>query len=298
VPSVSVVIPTLRRPVALTRAIESVLGQTFQDFEIVVVIDGPDRETVPGALKAIDPRIRVAALEANVGLAEARNVGVNLAEGRWIALLDDDDVWLPEKLELQVAKAIDAGGEYVFVPCKFIEKTGQMERVMPAKLPSTPENFSEYIYCREGYLQPSMFFMSRALCLEVPFTKGLRHVEDADWLLRAMRHPQVEIAAVDRPLSIYYNLDGGKRESDVRSWQHPLRWAVENHELFTRRSFPFYVARIGVHARKAGEPLGVLWQLVMTARRFGRINAKVMSYFLAYWFLPERTLRRLRGVFR
>ena len=297
-PSISVIIPTLRRPAMLERAVRSVLAQTFRDFEIIVVIDGPDTQTDPDAVELLDPGIRVLSLASNVGLAEARNVGIRHANGRYIALLDDDDEWLPEKLNYQYARAVEVGGDYVFVPCKFVERTLQVERIMPERLPTSAANFSEYIYCEQGYLQPSMFFMSRALCLEVPFTTGLRHVEDSDWLLRATRHPKIQIGAVDLPLSIYYNLDDGKRESEVTPWQNPLRWAVENHHLFTRRAFPFYVARIGINARRAGEPVGVLFHLIDTARRYGDVRSKALAYFFAYWYLPSDTLRRLRNAVR
>jgi glycosyltransferase involved in cell wall biosynthesis len=296
-PSVSVIIPTLNRPATLTRALRSVTTQTFQDLEILVVIDGPDAETIPGIIEALDPRIRVLALPANVGLAEARNVGIRQARGRWVALLDDDDEWFADKLRLQVARAAELGGEYVFVPCRFMEKTNELERVMPERLPTSAVNFSEYMYCEQGYLQPSMFFMSRALCLEIPFTKGLRHLEDADWLLRAMRHPGVQVGGVDQTLSIYYNLNNGIRESETTPWQHKLTWAVENHFLFSRRAFPFFVARIGLNARKAHMPPTVLLQLLKAARRYGSINAKVLVYLLAYWFLPDHTLRRVRSAF-
>jgi glycosyltransferase involved in cell wall biosynthesis len=291
---VSAIIPTRNRPELLERAVRSVLAQTFQDFEVLVVIDGPDENTQAEVLKAMDPRIEVLSLAANVGLAEARNEGIRQAHGRWVALLDDDDEWLPEKLRLQVRCAEEMGGNYVFVPCKFIEKTLTLERVMPERLPSSTANFSEYIYCEQGYLQPSMFFMSRALCLEVPFTKGLRHVEDSDWLLRAMRHPDIRLGGVDQPLSIYYNYKSGVRESETTPCKHPLEWAVANHELFTRRAFPFYVARIVVNARRAGEPLSVLFRLMRTASRYGSLSPKVVAYFLAYWFLSDGSLKRLR----
>ena len=295
---VSVIIPTLRRSALLERAVHSVLAQTYSDFEIILIIDGPDEQTKPEAFTALDPRIRVLPLPVNVGLAEARNSGIRQARGRWIALLDDDDEWLPDKLRRQVARAEELGGHSVFSPAKFMDKTLQLERVMPESLPSGPSNFSEYIYCDQGYLQPSMFFMSRALCLEVPFTRGLRHVEDSDWLLRATKHPLIQVGAVDQPLSIYYNLNDGRRESEVTPWEHPLRWAVDNHELFTRRAFPFYVARIGINARKAGASIAVLFRLMRTARQYGSLDGKAIAYFLAYWFLPDHTLRRLRYALR
>jgi glycosyltransferase involved in cell wall biosynthesis len=252
---------------------------------------------VPDLIESLDPRIRVVSLSANVGLAEARNVGIRQARSRWIALLDDDDEWFVDKLNLQFAKAAEMQGDYIFVPCKFIEKTRELERIMPERLPTSPANFSEYIYCEQGYLQPSMFFMSRALCLEVPFTKGLRHLEDADWLLRAMRHPGVQIGAVDQTLSIYYNYNNGARESETTPWRNKLTWAVDNHYLFSRRAFPFFIARIGLNARKARMPPSVLLQLIKTAHRYGSLNGKVLLYFMAYWFLPDHTLRRVRSAF-
>jgi glycosyltransferase involved in cell wall biosynthesis len=297
-PEITVVIPTLRRPALVERGIRSVLNQSYRNFEILVIVDGPDPDTDARLLEAMDSRVRVIELSENVGLAEARNVGIREARGRWVALLDDDDEWLPEKLEAQLSKGESLGGDYIFVVCKFIEKTLRLERVMPDRLPSGAAKFSEYIYCDQGYLQPSMFFMSRALALEVPFTRGLRHVEDSDWLLRATRHPQIQVGCVDRPLSIYYNYGDGKRESEVTPWQHPLKWAIDNHALFTRRAFPFYIARIGVNARRSGESVLVLLHLMRAAWRYGTFNVKVLGYFLAYWFLPDYTLRKMRRVFR
>jgi glycosyltransferase involved in cell wall biosynthesis len=297
VPSVSAIIPTRNRPQMLERAIRSVLAQSYADFEIIVVIDGPDPNTSPTYCESIDPRIRCLSLPVNVGLAEARNEGIRHARGRWIALLDDDDEWLPQKLQLQVAKAIQMGGDYVFVPCKFIEKTRSLERVMPNHLPAGPLRFSEYIYCDQGYLQPSMYFMSRKLCLEVPFTKGLRHIEDSDWLLRATRHPGIQVAGIDEALSIYHNHKDGSRESELTPWKYSLEWAVDHRDLFTRRAFPFYVGRLGINARRAGEPITVLFQLIRTARRYGSLNITSLGYFFAYWLLPDHALRRIRAAF-
>ena len=291
---VSAIIPTLNRPMLVERAIRSVLAQTFQDFEVIVVIDGPDEVTIPCVLEALDPRVRVLSLPANVGLAGARNEGIRNAVGRWVALLDDDDEWLPEKLHFQVQKAAEMGGDYVFVPCQFVEKTLTLERIMPVAFPKSVSHFSEYIYCDGGYLQPSIYFMSRALVLEIPFTTGLRHIEDSDWLLRMARHPGVQVGAVEQPLSIYYNMKTGNRESETTPWHHPLQWAVRNHTLFSRRAFPFFVARLCVNARKAGEPIYIFFHLLAKARKYGDLTPRVIAYFFAYWFLPDDALKSLR----
>ena len=95
-PSVSVVIPTYQRRGLVRRAVASVLGQTFQDFELIVVDDGSTDGT-GDALEGIDERIRYTRQE-NRGVAAARNVGIRLARGEIIAFLDSDDRWLPDHL--------------------------------------------------------------------------------------------------------------------------------------------------------------------------------------------------------
>ena len=104
-PLVSVVIPTRGRPVVVQRAIRSALRQTFHELEVLVVVDGVDPETVAAVEALHEPQVRVIALPRSVGAAEARNVGVEAALGRWIAFLDDDDEWLEGKLERQFEAA-------------------------------------------------------------------------------------------------------------------------------------------------------------------------------------------------
>lgn len=102
---VSVVIPTRNRRERLQRALESVLRQTWPDIEIVVVDDASsdDTQAFLKGLSAAESRIRVLRNEVALGGAGARNAGVGIASGRYVAFLDDDDVWLPEKIERQMA---------------------------------------------------------------------------------------------------------------------------------------------------------------------------------------------------
>lgn len=100
-PLVSVVIPTYNRPELLVLAVQSVLAQTFQNFEIIIVDDGESVETVVQEIK--DPRITYIKNPKSLGGAGARNRGASLAHGTLIAFLDDDDLWVPEKLCIQVA---------------------------------------------------------------------------------------------------------------------------------------------------------------------------------------------------
>src|SRR5580704_9617287 len=102
-PLVSFIIPTFERPALVLQAVNSAVKQTINDLEIIVVIDGGDSAT-RAALESLSlPQLRVLPLKEQVGGSRARNEGVVIARGDWIAFLDDDDLWLPQKLERQLA---------------------------------------------------------------------------------------------------------------------------------------------------------------------------------------------------
>ncbi|PJA63262.1 MAG: glycosyl transferase, partial [Candidatus Portnoybacteria bacterium CG_4_9_14_3_um_filter_44_9] len=99
---VSVIIPTCNRPDLLPRAIKSVLSQIYQDFEIIVVDDGDKRSAENVVRQFKDNRIKYIKHVERKGGAAARNTGIKAAQGEFIAFLDDDDEWLPKKLEIQM----------------------------------------------------------------------------------------------------------------------------------------------------------------------------------------------------
>ena len=99
-PEVSVIIPTYNRAKIVTKAIDSVLAQTYKDFEIVVVDDGSIDNTKEVIHNFKNRVIRYTRNRENRGQAYARNKGVKIAKGEYIAFLDSDDFWLPNKLAL------------------------------------------------------------------------------------------------------------------------------------------------------------------------------------------------------
>ncbi len=103
VPEISVIIPTFNRAQTVPRALDSVLKQSFRDFEVIIVDDGSDDET-ESVIEAFCERrgADVTYLkQENAGVSAARNRGIRNAQGRWIAFLDSDDEWLPHKLQVQ-----------------------------------------------------------------------------------------------------------------------------------------------------------------------------------------------------
>lgn len=100
---VSVVIPTHNRPELLLRSVRSVLDQSWTDLELIVIDDASAPATAEALATIQDPRLRTFRAERNLRAAAARNWGVDLARGSWLAFNDDDDYWLPTKLERQFA---------------------------------------------------------------------------------------------------------------------------------------------------------------------------------------------------
>jgi len=101
-PTVSIAIATYNRAHLLKRAIQSILNQTYQDFEIIVVDDGSTENTEEVVKSFTDKRIRFIKHKENKGLSATRNTGIKAARGKYVAFQDDDDEWLPEKLEKQM----------------------------------------------------------------------------------------------------------------------------------------------------------------------------------------------------
>ncbi len=101
-PGLSVIIPTYNRAPLVKEAVASVLAQTWRDFEVLVVDDASSDGTAE-ALAAFGSRIRLLRSPSRLGVAAARNLGISAARGQWLAFLDSDDLWRPDKLARQMA---------------------------------------------------------------------------------------------------------------------------------------------------------------------------------------------------
>ena len=135
-PELSVVILTRNRSQMLQQALASVLGQRSVELEALVVDNG---STDPGALDVAgidDPRVRVLQQDRNHPVAEARNIGLRAARGRWIGFLDDDDLWSPTKARAQIDAAQAAGRSWVYCGVVDVDRDLTVLRGEPA-LPAT-----------------------------------------------------------------------------------------------------------------------------------------------------------------
>ena len=147
-PKVSVIIPTYNRQGLLGRAMGSVLDQSFEDFELIVVDDASTdrtRETVEGFA---DGRVRYLRHDTNEGAATARNTGIRASRGQYIAFHDSDDEWLAGKLEKQMRLFEEAGDTVGAVYCAFLRIENGKEIYIPGP----------HIEDREGDLSHALLF--------------------------------------------------------------------------------------------------------------------------------------------
>jgi glycosyltransferase involved in cell wall biosynthesis len=132
---VSIVIPTRNRSHLLQTTLRSAFGQRGVDIEVIVVDEGSTDDTQAVLARIHDPRLRVIRNHTSLGLPGARNRGGDEARGEWLAFLDDDDLWAPDKLVRQLRAASDASSEWVYTGAVNFE--GQ--RIVYSRPPLAPE---------------------------------------------------------------------------------------------------------------------------------------------------------------
>jgi glycosyltransferase involved in cell wall biosynthesis len=202
-PRVSVVIPTHNRAGLVVRAVRSVLGQTVTDLELIVVDDASTDGTVDALSGIDDARLRVVRLPRNARQAHATNVGIARASGEFVAFLDDDDEWLPDKLEKQLARLHEAPyASAAYCRC-YVQASGELRP--PSPRTHLPEgDITDGLLSRRMALTPSAFLVRRSALLQVGgFDERLTYALDLDlWLRLAQARHQFVIA--NEPLVIYH----------------------------------------------------------------------------------------------
>jgi glycosyltransferase involved in cell wall biosynthesis len=301
-PLVSVVIPTLNRPTLLLRAINSVLRQSYQGFEVIVVVDKPEPDTVDAVQSVDDPRVRLIRNPYSLTAAGARNAGADHATGEWVAFLDDDDEWLPNKLEKQIAVA--AGQPSTLVSClsRVVTPTGSYVRPKTVYDNSIP--IDEYLFDRRtlfggrSFMQTSSYLLPRSLFEKVRFDVDSPH-DDWGFLLRLSKQEGARIETVPEVLVIlYFEEQRPSLTSRTSSWEGSLRYLDKIQPIITRRAYSGYC--LGVVGERASreQAYAAFPELLRRAFRHGSPRLWHVLPYLVYWVMPQWVLRRLRASFR
>lgn len=287
------------------RAVRSALAQTLESIEVVVVVDGRDPATIHAVSETGDERVVVRVPPKRMGNADARNEGISVARAPWVAFLDDDDEWLPRKLEVQLDAAVRADARSPIVSCRLIARDEAGDRIWPRRHPREGEPLSEFFFCRttpftgEGMVINSAILTSRELVLRVPFHSGLARHVDPDWLLRAGAEPDARLVFVDddEPLVIWHVEVGRRRITTDRNWKESLEWCRANRRLFTDRSYAAFVLHVvGSAAAAQGERRAFL-TLAREAFSDGSPAVVDIVSHLGNFLLPRGAQRRAAAIY-
>lgn len=300
-PLVSVVVPTYNRAHVLPRALASVQAQTYDRLEILVIDDGSTDGTdaLVREYEARDDRVRYLRQPENRGVSAARNRGIREARGEFVAFLDSDDEWYPEKTERQVDRfrelprrvglvycgvdTVDPGGDWTFRPRLRGEVYDQM-------LLQNPVHSGSGVMIRRTVTEQAGLF-----------DEDIPAIEDYDYWLRIARHADIDF--VEEPLVRYYFGHGGTQKSlntrenlDARAWlfqkhQADMREAGVDH-LFLLESVRRH---LGASPPDIGGARRLAWEAVQR-RPLSRRALGVLFRLLVRSVVPAGAYRGAHGL--
>jgi glycosyltransferase involved in cell wall biosynthesis len=298
-PAVSIILPTYNRLTYLQEAVQSVLDQTAGDWELIVVDDGSTDESVAWLESLGEPRVSVVREQHTGNRSALRNLGVERARAEWIAFLDSDDRWHPEKLQRQLAlQRANPRYRWSYTGYGFIDATGSPLMLQPANKPWPAHSgwiLEQEVALKANIALPSVM-LDRALFREAGgFDETFSWAEDHElWFRLAER---AECGVVDEPLlDVRIHRDPSIPEPDL------CLGFVRIYRNFAERTNDPALRETArrMQAYKAVDAVGML----TTLRRWSEARAALMIAFRVHPlgpFVYKASLRllwgRLRAVF-
>jgi glycosyltransferase involved in cell wall biosynthesis len=289
-PRISVVIATYRRPDILCRAVESVLTQDFEDFEILIVDDNGLGSDMQGATertiheKYPDERIIYIANEKRLGGGGARNVGISRARGEFVAFLDDDEDWLPGKLTRQVKVLSEASEDTGVVDTGFYSVSPKGDRIYHS--PEMQGWIFEELLAKTDKRAPKLStILCRKTVLEKAglFDPALRSRQDLDLYIRLSQ--VCRFVSIDEPLA-NKRYDAGTRISD------DVDAKLQGYQRVYEKNIDAFMKRPSVHADYL-----INYSLVfIRSKNYISASGKILKAFYIVKFNPARVVSYTKRV--
>jgi len=271
-PKVSVQIPCYNSERYLSKTIESVLGQTFGDFEIVIINDGSSDTTENIAKNYRDTRIKYI-YQNNRGLAAARNRALSESTGEYIAFLDHDDLWLPEKLEKQIG-ALEANKDTAIAYSNFYRIFPDGKKTIRFRA-DQPEGdvFERFLYSYPLGLLTAVVRRSALDGLSARFDENLKIFEDYDIFMRILQSHKA--AYLHEPLAVYRIHDSRSTIRFADQYADEYKYVIDK----LKGSDPSFVRR---YHRALGYVDAVIAHIRAKAAMAGRDPEKARNFMRAY----------------
>jgi len=229
-PLVSVILPTYNRAHIVSKSLQSVLAQTYRNFEVIVIDDGSTDNTKEIIINIAhkDPRVKYFRNNENKGPAGARNVGINLAKGELIAFIDDDVEWFPYKLEKQVNLLQTLPEDYAVVYSGLYKIFGYKKIYFsPRDVYSKEGNVFNFFFKGMFGDPPSMLVRKSALFDVGLFDEKLPISEDRELAFRLSKKYKFEV--IDEPLYISYDTPNSASKQEGAVLARTLLYILEKH---------------------------------------------------------------------
>ena len=231
---ISVVIPAFRAAATIEATIRSIVAQTYQPFEVIVVLDGPDFEIAQLFGAADFPAyVKLLELQDNVGVANARNKGIKISQGDYIALCDADDVWHPQKLEAQIQYALNGYNLIGSQAHRFTNTRAlKFQEINPASLEFYQKVQRQALRAFNPFYTSSLL-MDRKLICQCEFDPTCQQ-EDYQFLIDVFKTSDL-LAVIDRRKLIGYRLLPNSRSGSIF-------FSAMNNFGIRRKNYGFRVA--------------------------------------------------------
>ena len=262
---VTVVIPTRNRIALLTRSIRSVQAQRGTSFEVIVVDDHSIDETSEVIASLGDDRIRVLRTERPGGAAVARNLGMGEAAGRWIAFLDDDDLWAPDKLAKQLEAMTRSGRSWAYSGAVFINPAGRIRGGAP---PPSPDEVIALLprYNPIPAAASNVIVAADVIAATGGFDPSLIHMTDWDlWLRIAARWGPPACAPAP---SVAYHLHGGNFSARPAEIRKEVRAMKLRHPTVDSTRIYRHMSGLAIGSGRWADGLRLLWSAVRGPDRY------------------------------
>jgi glycosyltransferase involved in cell wall biosynthesis len=297
-PLVSVIIPTHNRESLILRSISSVLSQTFEDFELIVIDDGSTDGTETKVNTIRDKRLRFIRYENNKGATHARNIGIENASGKYIAFQDSDDQWLPEKLMKQV-DLLETSPQEVGVCFTGYEWMIDGKKIyMPVKESDTTKAegiLSELFFLFVG--TPTALTKKECLLRVGNFDERLPRLQE--WELWIRMSQICSFRYINEPLVASYHQQGGITASyDLLAKSFDVIYEKHRHFFDShRKSLAGILAIFGRHLLNAESTYAIGKDYILKSLALNPLRMKYVFNFLLSLFGYKR-LQKIRKLYR
>ena len=288
-PFFSVVIPVFNRADALKEALTSVLAQSCGDFEIVVVDDGSTDNPKFVVEEFSDPRIRFHA-QPNRGASAARNAGIDLARGKFVAFLDSDDHFLLHHLAAMRAQLEDTHNMAAFAPVILDRGQGRTMTKPPRGL-NAGEDMANYLLCDRGFVPTDTLVVPRETAVRVRYDERVGLGDDKDFAIR-LALDGCKFVFIEAPGAFYRDeydesrLSSGRKGAALAQWIERLRPRIPSRAYHGCRG---WIIAKGVAATNIFSALG----LYLNALLRGCYRPRLAAVIFLQIVLPDRLYRAL-----